>query len=586
MTDSTASQEERLDSLGLDLKGLANGLPGGFFVYEAHGDERILFANDHMAELFGCADVDEFLSYVGGTFPGLVHPDDCARVREAIWKQVGNAPQGAYGRDHVTYRVTSKDGKLHYLDEYGRLVRNSAAGDVFFVFVVDVTSATGVLDPQGNAVPFGADAPEKDELTGLPTMRSYHMHSAEVLAEAAAQGKPMASVFIDIDHFRTINYRLGYEGGDEVLQCVGSLLQEAFPDEFVARFSDGHFVLLVPCEGLEERLQQVHDRIAQAIAATPVEIKAGVYELAPDEVSIPFAHDRAKVACSSIKGRYDRCVRFYDESLAVSEDMRDYVVNNIDRAINEGWIHIHYQPIVRVSTRRTCGVEALSRWVDPVLGMLSPAQYVGFLEEARLIHLLDSHMIATACADVRRTLDRIGTAVPVSLNFSPSALAVADVPQILDEQVRLAGIPRELVHVEITESSLADDPGLLRSTIQRLHELGYEAWMDDFGSGYSSLNLLKDFDFDVLKADMVFLRGMEGNDKSKTILTTITQLAHDLGMKTLVEGVETEGQFAFLRAAGADCAQGFLFSEPVPYDAIIWDFFLRYPPEMTTGAKA
>ena len=586
MAEHATSQREQLDCLGMDLTTFANGLPGGFFVYEAHGDERILFANDQMADLFGCESVDEFLDFVGGTFPNLVYHKDRMRVEDSVWSQINAAQGDAFGRDHVTYRVVAKDGTLHYLDEYGRLVRNSSAGDVFFVFVADITSASGMFAVQGKGIVDAQAISKVDALTGLPSMRYYHMHTGEILADATAQGTPMASVFIDIDHFRSINFRLGYEGGDEVLQRVGSLLQECFPQELVARFSDDHFVILARREGLEERLQQVHDRAAQLVNGMPVEIKAGVYELAPNEVSIPFAHDRAKVACESIKGRYDRCVRFYDHTLALSEDLRDYVINNVERAISEGWIHIHYQPVVRVTTRRTCGVEALSRWVDPVLGTLSPAQYVHYLEEARLIHLLDTHVISTACADVRRTLDRIGTAVPVSLNFSPSALAVTDIPQILDEQVQRAGIPRELVHVEVTESSLADDPTLLRSTIQELHQLGYEVWMDDFGSGYSSLNLLKDYDFDVLKVDMEFLRGMEGNAKSKTILSTITHLAHDLDMKTLVEGVETEGQFAFLRSAEADRAQGFLFSEPVPYEAIIWDFFLRYPPEMPESLRA
>jgi len=574
-----APQRDALDDLGMDLRAFANGLPGGFFVYEAYGDERILFANDRMAELFGCESVDEFLRFVGGTFPNLVYHEDRMRVEDSVWSQINATQHGSFGRDHVTYRVVSKDGALHYLDEYGRLVRSTGAGDVFFVFVADITSATGLFSTQGKGVLDAQATSEVDALTGLPSMRYYHMHTGEILADATAQGTPMASVFIDIDHFRSINFRLGYEGGDEVLQHVGALLKESFPSDLVARFSDDHFVILAPREGLEERLQTVHDRAAQLVHGTPVEVKAGVYELEPNEVSIPFAHDRAKVACESVKGRYDRCIRFYDQSLALSEDLRDYVINNVERAISEGWIHIHYQPVVRVTTRRTCGVEALSRWMDPVLGTLSPAQYVRYLEEARLIHLLDSHVIATACSDVRRTLDQLGTAVPVSLNFSPSALAVTDVPKILDEEVRRTGIPREMVHVEITESSLADDPTLLRSTIQELHNMGYEVWMDDFGSGYSSLNLLKDYDFDVLKVDMEFLRGMEGNAKSKTILSTITHLAHDLGMRTLVEGVETEGQFAFLRSAEADRAQGFLFSEPVPYEAIIWDFFLRYPPE-------
>ena len=571
---------EVLDKLGLDPAAFADGLPGGFFIYEADGDERILFANRQMPAIFGCADVPEFLDHVGGTFPGLVYHEDRMRVENSIWAQISNGEtDDIRHRDHVTYRIQSKDGHLHYIDEYGRLVRGTPFGNVFFVFVADITSVDeieGATNVGGSLVQTNVDI---DELTGLPSMHYYHAHTSEVLARAAAAGTPMVDVYLDIDHFRTVNHRLGFEGGDQALKLVAQVIRTCFPGDLVARFSDDHFVLVTRREGVEERLEELHERVSCAVPNLPIEIKAGIFELPPDAVSIPFAHDRAKVACSSIKGRYDCFWRFYNGSLADQDGFQDYVIGNLDRAMTEGWIRNYYQPVVRVNSGRCCELEALTRWVDPVDGVIPPAKYVQVLEKTRLIHMLDTTVIHRACADIQSLLAELGTAVPISFNVSPSALSLVDIPTLIDETVQQHGIPRDLLHVEITESSITEDPALLKSVIHRLHKLGYEVWMDDFGSGYSSFNLLKDFDFDVLKIDMEFLRDMEGNSRAQTIVHSITDLAHHLGMSTLVEGVETEQQLEFLRNVGADFAQGYLFSPPVPRETIVNDFFRRYPPE-------
>lgn len=579
-TQSRLAGEFGLNELGLDLLKFADGLPGGFFVYEAYGDERILFANKQMASIFGCADVQEFLEHVGGSFTGVVYHEDLMRIEDSIWSQINSGDSSLpTHRDHVTYRIVDKSGSLHFMDEYGRLVKNTAFGDLFFVFVADTKPVTSGSVSRGNADIRMHVSPDIDSLTGLHSMRYYHNHTAEFLARAAAENTRMVDIFFDVDHFKTVNYRLGYDAGDEILQHIASILEERFSDGLLARFSDDHFVLVTRREGIEERLGEVHDRVARLISHMPIEIKAGIYPLDKNDVSIAFAHDRAKVACNSIKGRFDYYYRFYDESLSVNEDMRDYVIGHIEEASQKGWIRNYYQPVVRVVSKLCCSMEALSRWKDPELGTLAPSQYVQYLEDARLIHLLDRAVVNRACSDLKTSLKRFGHAVPISLNFSPNGLSLLDVPELVGSTVDAYDLPHDLVHVEITESSLTEDPELLRSVIQRLHKRDFAVWMDDFGSGYSSFNLLKDYDFDVLKIDMEFLRGMEGNEKSRTIVRSISNLAHRLGMLTLVEGVESKGQFEFLRDVGADMAQGFLFSAPVPYDVIINDFFLRYPPE-------
>ncbi len=584
-THSQLIGSEGLASLGMDLATFADGLPGGFFIYEAHDEERILFANAQMARIFGCEDTDEFLEMVGGSFPGMVYHEDLQRVENSMWSQNNSQQEkNVAHRGHVTYRIVDKQGTMHYMDEYGRLVRSTDLGDLFFVFVNDIAAVDQVPTPstKGSGPGQHADGPEKiDALTGLRSMRYYHSHARKVLARATAVGIPMVDVFFDVDHFRTVNYRLGYEVGDEVLQRIATILRNCFEGDLLARFSDDHFVLVTRREGVERRIERAHELVSKLLPDMPIELKAGIYELAENEVSIPFAHDRAKAACTSTKGRYDLFYRFYDKPLAAGEKMHEYIVHHIEQAIEQGWIRNYYQPVVWVEDQTCCGIEALSRWFDPVEGMLPPSQYVDLLEETRLIHLLDRAVVERACADVRQMMRELGTAVPVSLNFSPRDLSLVDIPSLLEESVRRHDIPHELVHVEITESSLAEDRDLLRQVIHQLHDLGFGVWMDDFGSGYSSLNLLKDYDFDVLKVDLEFLRGMEGNERSKTIMHAIIDLAHDLGMTTLVEGVETPDQMAFLRKVGADRAQGYLFSKPIPYESVVGDFLRRFPPKQS-----
>ncbi|MDO4807878.1 MAG: bifunctional diguanylate cyclase/phosphodiesterase [Coriobacteriales bacterium] len=556
----------------------ANDLPGGFFVCEAHDQQRIRYANDYVIRLYGCTTYEQFLSHVQGTLEGMIYFEDQLRIINAIWVQISHDGKGDPSMiGHVVYRMVDVGSAIHYADVRVRLVVDACGKELLYAFVSEVNSYGGMAQgaKAGTSLVIPANV---DVLTGLPSMRYYHEHTGKVLAQAAIDGLAMADVYFDVDHFRSINSRLGYAGGDEVLQRIAHALCEVFPNELLSRFSDDHFVLVTQREGLEQRLDQVHDRVARIVPGMRVELKAGVYELERNETYIPFAHDRAKVACDSIKGRYDRTFCFYDEALSIGEDLHEYVVNNIGSAIEQGWIKNHYQPVVRIGTRLTCGIEALSRWVDPKRGSLAPAQFVSVLEEAHLVHLLDQAVISRVCEDVKK-MQELGISVPVSINFAPIDMTLIDIPSMLESKVQQFGIDRNLLHVEITESSLAEDPEHLRSVIRRLHDLGYKVWMDDFGSGYSSLNLLKDYDFDVLKIDMEFLRGMEKNEKSRTIVGSITNLAHELGMSTLVEGVETEGQFEFLKLVGADMAQGYLFSRPLPFEQLVSEFFVRCPPE-------
>lgn len=247
--------------------------------------------------------------------------------------------------------------------------------------------------------------------------------------------------------------------------------------------------------------------------------------------------------------------------------MRQYILDNFETAIEKRYIQPFYQPVIRTISGKLCSFEALARWVDPHYGIISPAQFIPVLEKEKLIHLLDSCIIRQVCARIRRTMDSGRIPIPVSVNLSRLDFVLCDIFAVTDEAVSFYRIPHDYIYIEITESIIAESEGLMQSVVSRFRSAGYQVWMDDFGSGFSSLNILKDYDFDELKLDMNFLRSF--HRRSRTILTSMIRMAKDINMHTLAEGVETEEQLIFLRDSGCEKVQGYYFGKPMPYDDVM-----------------
>ena len=214
-------------------------------------------------------------------------------------------------------------------------------------------------------------------------------------------------------------------------------------------------------------------------------------------------------------------------------------------------------------SREVCGLEALVRWIDPGFGMLSPSEFIPVLEECHLIHLLDIHVMSEICRNFSEMQKSGEDLIPVSFNLSRMDFELCDIFGELESLVAKYQVPRDMLTMEITESVLNKNPILISKQIKRFHDAGYKVWMDDFGSGYSSLNILKDFDFDLMKIDMLLLK--DSSDKSRKIISSIVDMAKKIGIRTLAEGVETEEQLEFLREIGCEKLQGYYIGRPGPY---------------------
>ncbi len=257
------------------------------------------------------------------------------------------------------------------------------------------------------------------------------------------------------------------------------------------------------------------------------------------------------------------CMKSDDKQIA------EYVVNNIDVAIEKGWVKVFYQPVIRTLTGQLCGAESLARWIDPEYGFLAPNKFIGPLEESGQIHKLDCFIVDKVCSDIAERLGNNLDTVAVSVNFSKLDFETADMLEVVKNAVAKYNIPRDYIHIEITESMIVSNADLMRGVIDGFRNAGFEVWMDDFGSGYSSLNHLKDYEFDTIKMDMEFLASF--TDKSKAIMTSAISMAKDIGLMTLAEGVETQEQVDFLYSIGCGKLQGYFYGKPLPLD----EFFER-----------
>lgn len=409
---------------------------------------------------------------------------------------------------------------------------------------------------------------KEDELTGLYNYRYFTELAKDKVAELTDDFSETAFLFIDVHNFKAFNDQRGFEEGDRFLINIGKSISEIFADSLCARQADDHFVVLTKTDGVTEKLGMLNELVRNYDDEILLAVNCGAYRLNNKDEDPRLAIDRARYAAHLIKNRFETVYVEYDKTMSEEYRKRLYIINNIDNAVENGWIVPFYQPVVWSDSKELCGCEALARWIDPVYGRLSPSEFIPVLEEYRLIHKLDKSIFESVCRDLRTALDAGKNVVPISLNFSRLDFELMDAVTELENLVKKYDISKEFIHVEVTESALTDNFSALSEAMNRIKDLGYALWLDDFGSGYSSLNVLKDYQFDVIKLDMRFLSNLEDNEKSRTLIDCIIQMANRINMLTLTEGVETEFQAEFLSKVGCDRLQGYLFGKPIPKEVL------------------
>ncbi len=528
-------------------------MPGGAFIYRASEGHELLYANQVMADLFECDSIEDFYEFVGNSFDGIVNTGQLDTVQEEIDEQITDDNKEF---DHVFYYIRTKKGNVCLVEDYGALVHDPQEGDVFYVFLISREIAAG------NS--------EIDQITGLYARDKFFATIRKTANKASKEGKDdeYALIYLNMVNFKLFNLKKGVVEGDACLRSIGSILKEHYTGAVITRLWGDHFAVFTKYEKLVEKHEQAAKAFREMYGKQyNVYGKNGVFRfILTKNIDVEAALSKAKVACDSIKHDPNATYIEYSDSLQEKLDIEEYVEHHIDEAVEKGYIKPYYQPQIRSLTGKLCGMEALARWVDPVHGLLTPDKFVGILEESRQLHKLDCYMVEQVCRDIRDRMKAGLPMVPVSLNFSRLDFKMCDVLKVVEEAVRETDIPRDYINIEITETIIASDQKKMMDVIEGFRNTGYQVWMDDFGSAYSSLNVLKDYEFDLLKLDMKFL--MPFTEKAKNIVRAAIFMAKNIDLKTLAEGVETPEQVTFLKQIGCGRLQGYYFGRPEPLEKV------------------
>ena len=534
------------DAANSPLRDILNAMPGAVFAFKPglNGDSPVFVNSTFIYNMEG-RDEQELYEKCGGDFWQYIHPDDRARV-DRICSQATQEPDASSSFD---CRIITCKGNIRLARVLTRSVEAPDGSILSVNFWLNL----------GRVLPLNPDV-ETDPLTGLLSMHSFFEAMDE---RRAAQPKGLAVLYIDIVNFRSVNLRYGVASGDDFLCSLGRSLQDCFTDGIVARFDSDHFAVLAPSGRLGERAAQVRAIIRKF---SPRSIDASIGACLWDD---PFtdaeaACTRAKVASDENRRHENTYFSVFTPEMGKRLEISEYVVSSIDEAIARGWIKVFYQPIIRSITGQLCGMEALARWDDPARGLLPPVDFIKPLEDAQAIWKLDLCVIRQAASNIALREKQGLPEIPISINLSRMDFLYCDIFKEVESLVRELDIPRRMLHIEITESTMTSREDAVLKAIDAFKAAGYELWMDDFGSGYSTLNMLKDCSFDVLKMDMAFLRS--DSPRSRSIITSVIAMDKRIGNRTLAEGVETAEQAEFLRNAGCEKMQGYFFGKPMPFE--------------------
>ena len=534
-----------------------------------------LVFSDGFCELFGYGSRDDAYANMERDMYRDTHPDDAARIAEAAFRF---ATEG--GKYEVIYRTRRPDAPdYRVIHAVGKHVFRDTGERLAYISYTDEGTYAEESDVQSSKLNRSLSSALHEEsilkanyydyLTGLPSM-TFFFELAESERETVLKngGKP-ALLFMDFAGMKYFNHKHGFGEGDRLLRAFSKVLARMFGSENCSRFSADHFAVFTEETGLVDKLERLFAEAKGLNGGRTLPVRVGVYQDQKDAVEISSACDRAMLACNAIRNTYTSGFNYYNQSLRDGELKRQYILANLDRAIEEKWIKVYFQPIVRAVNGRASDDEALSRWIDPVMGFLSPADFIPVLEEAGVIYKLDLYVLEQVLEKLKLE-ERSGVyLVPQSVNLSRSDFDACDIVEEIRKRVDAAGVRRDMITIEITESVIGNDFAFMKEQVERFRSLGFPVWMDDFGSGYSSLDLLQSVRFDLIKFDMAFMRRLNEGDNGKIILTELVKMATSLGIDTVCEGVETEEQVRFLQEIGCSKLQGYYYAKPSPLPRIL-----------------
>ena len=407
---------------------------------------------------------------------------------------------------------------------------------------------------------------EKDAVTGL-----YHRdYFFEYIRQIETHRKsPVDVLAFNIDHFHLVNEMYGRQTGNEVLKLVADKLNEILDDNILIACRTEADTFYVYCDHIDDYspfISRIKDEFENGTGPAKIRLRAGIYLNADPEIDIEIRFDRAKTACDKIRQDHMTSVAYYSKDLHLRSIYHERLIKDIDEAISNEDFKVYFQPKYDITDvhPKLRSAEALIRWEHPELGMISPGEFIPLFESNGLIQKIDNYVWNKAANKIKEWKDKFGYSVNVSVNVSRIDIFDPALQDKLKKIIDSNGLDESELMLEITESAYADNAGSLNEVTEKLRASGFKIEMDDFGSGYSSLNMITTIPIDVLKLDMSFIMNMEKDEKSLKLVEIILDIAKFLGVPVVAEGVETKAQLDMLKCMGCQVIQGYYFSKPVP----------------------
>ena len=412
-------------------------------------------------------------------------------------------------------------------------------------------------------------ATEFDKLTLLYTPEFFFEYASQF--DQRFPDKDMDAIVVNFTRFHLLNQLKGRNFGDEILTAMADGIRKSLLETggIAGRNEADCFYLYLPHkDDYKNLLDKINKALSAFLKPSEIRLRLGVYSDPERKFSITQRFDHALQACNSLRGKAagssDICI--YDDKMAEKEVFDAHLLQDFEAAIEEKQFQINYQPKFNIKGDKPvlCSAEALVRWVHPELGFVRPDLFIPLFEENGLVTKLDRYVWEESAKQIRRWKEELGVTIPVSVNVSRVDIAAPDMTDFISRIVKENGLSTSEYMLEITESAYTSDSKHIIEVIENLRSLGHKVEMDDFGSGYSSLNMLTDMPVDVIKMDKAFIRNIKPGNKDMHLVELVLDIAKYLEVPVVAEGVETEEEFKMLKAAGCDIIQGYYFSKPIP----------------------
>ena len=410
---------------------------------------------------------------------------------------------------------------------------------------------------------------ERDPLTKLYNDEYFFEYAHEI--DVHHPEWDMDAVVVNVNHLRLVNELHGREYGDEVLVAVADSIRDLLSqiEGIAARADADDFYLYIRHQDdSEELLHKMGESVRHHMERTSIWLRMGIYDYTNEKIDVEKRFEDALSACNTLRNNYNRYVAYYNREAHEAELLAEYLINSMEKSLQAGQFHVYYQGkyAIQGEKPRLSSAEALIRWIHPERGFISPGSFISLFESNGLIQKLDRYIFRSVASQIRKWKDELGYSLPVSVNVSRLDMFENDLCQFFVDLLDEFGLSDEDILLEITESAYTEDSEQLIKTVNELRSHGFRIEMDDFGSGYSSLNMLAMLPIDYLKLDMKFIQGMKDDGKSAFMLKLMMDIAAHLQVPVVAEGVETESQYKFLKELGCDIIQGYYFAKPVPVD--------------------